>query len=101
MSDVSNTFARCRRLALEAARAARLGAFTARNSTPRPGQRAVPYKPDLAALDPAVARSLQAAIDAIERHDAACTLDASTRRLRSAVHSATTHAPATRGTVRV
>lgn len=57
----------------EAARAARLAHFTASAAehAPRPpATPSKPYKPDLSAVPPGVLRALQAAINAIDRHDA-------------------------------
>ena len=89
-SQSAAMFARCRSLALEAARTVRREAFSARAVAGRPGRPLAAYKPDLTAVPSGLVRSLQAAIDAIERHDRA----GSAALVRSSAAPSQLHRPA-------
>jgi hypothetical protein len=71
--DKAAIFARCRALASEAARAARLEVFSARAAAKRPERPLAALIIDEAAVPPRIVRSLQKAICAIERHDRTST----------------------------
>lgn len=69
-SQTASTFARCRALAAAALAAAAAEVRTAAATPLRPTKPLIHYKPDLSALPPGLAQSLQHTIDAIERRAA-------------------------------